>query len=1017
MPFPPRLRSLVGHAAVLLASLAAALGAAGARAALPAPVKNAHPHVFLDAGKLAALRASLPQPRFAARGSLQFRFTPQHGAGDLPVFDAYDSRRNHLFVRHVRSYDTSTTVGLQLALQADQSQPQYAGLSGYVAAVRLDLPPGREALIEVSWDAMAHTAQVRVNGVASALNWARQPGGAFYPWQPDGQRFAFGGRPGEQYTDVQVVDGLAGTVTSLPAVDLTLQRAFGNLRAQAGRHADKLLACADPGDPATCGSPVVLSGPSPSHPLAVQDAAAALGLAYQVSGEARHLDAALNYASQLLAVPLTEGGEFYMRGRIFAMGLLYDWLWSAVSTTSVRGTGAGAGGRYDAALAARITATIAATGADGSHPLGVMICGRQPLQPDPFDCAAKPKIEGWDPVADVRVPSIAPYYLSGHHRNNVLAIAAALAAIAPERPGVVPMIDTAYQHFARGFDRARQWVGRDGGHQMGWYYGSANSTHLAVELWRSALDWGATPPPMPAHATRQFLLPLYGLRGTVPASFPAQGDTFPGSWDDAMAASALHASQHGDAATAPVAQWLYDELILPQRSGGGLWDLLLWRPGQPRRSPDALPLSRHFGVSGQVVMRESWQLDSTRSTLLDFRAASFTSQNHQHFDQNSLSLFYRAPLLVDSGYYDAYGSSHWNNYYVRSIAHNTALVFDPAEVFSIFGRTWSNDGGQWLFDGKAAYPTIEQAQSGPNALGGVLRYEHGADYTFTVGDASRAYAAAKVEPASGYLRHVLFLRQPVFWPRPVTIVYDQLAVRPGKEGLAKSVLWHTVNEPLVNRQGMRGAGDWAVPAVAGTQLTEIVNGDGSAFLQTLLPAAPVLRKIGGVVPGGASHRFTAPVRQADGRHVLQDFPLAGVSEATLAAASDAGAWRLEVTDATPKAVAHFLHVISVADSGSVGTPPAARRLQADPGTEALLLGESLVVVFRQRGVAGAGHTWRAENALSRRSIVTGLQPNQKYAMRSAPPRVGSKLQQVSLVPDPLGSLRASPQGVLVMPPR
>lgn len=998
------------------AALLLAAGLPLAHGALPAKVKATHPHVFVDAARVEAIRANLPQPAsFPARGSLQFAFTPKLplaqavNTGDASVFDGYDAGRNHVFVRHVQSYDVPAgsppTIGLQVALQSAQLG------GGYIAAARIDLPADVPAVLQLSWDAATHTASYRVNGGgAVAMNWARQGNGQPVEWTPDGQHFAFWGRYGEQVADVRLADLATGSVTSYPSIDLNVQRSWANVKAAADRYAGTLLACSVPADPATCGSPVVLTGKEPTHPLTVEAVAEALGMAWLVTGQGRYRDAALNYASQLLRVPYAEGGEFYMRGRIAAMGMIYDWLYGVVSTTAVRG--AGGAGRYDTALAGAIVATITATDAGGRYPLGEMICGRQPLTTSPLDCAAKPVIEGWDPVADAGKPSIASYYLSGHQRNDVHAIAQALAAIANERPEANAMLDTAWQHFDRGFYRARNWAGIDGGHQMGWYYGFANSSYEPLELWRSALDW-SSPPAVPSYAKRQFLFSLYGMRGTVPASFPKTGDVFDGSWDDSMASAALYGSQYGDVTIAPVSQWLYDNYILPQRSGGNLWDLLLWRPGKATRAPDSLPLSGLFRVSGQVLMRDSWQF--ANATLLEFESASFTSENHQHFDQNSLALFYKAPLLVDSGYYDGYGiqnSIHWGNYYIRSIAHNTATVFDPSESFSLWGTPYSNDGGQWLFDGKVSYPTIEQAQTGVNALDGVVRYQYGSDYTYTAGNASRAYAKAKVDPSSGYLRQVLFLRKPGFWARPVTVVYDQVKVVPGKEGLAKSVLWHSVNEPVVNHQAARGPGVWDVPAVSGSQLVEVRNGGGLAYLQTLLPAAPKLRKIGGADASGAGWRFAAPQRQPDGSYQLTDFrPKA--TEAKLATEGDMGAWRVEVTDAQPKALSTFLHVISVADDGSVSAPPAARRLAADAGTEAVLLGESLVAVFRAQGLQGTSHGLKVDNPRGRRYLVTGLAPNQAYAMNVSLV-IGSTLSYVTFTPSSSGAYRTTAQGVLTV---
>nr|WP_229215501.1 heparinase II/III family protein [Duganella sp. CY15W] len=83
---------------------------------------------------------------------------------------------------------------------------------------------------------------------------------------------------------------------------------------------------------------------------------------------------------------------------------------------------------------------------------------------------------------------------------------------------------------------------------------------------------------------------------------------------------------------------------------------------------DSLPLSDQYAVSGSVTMCDTWNYaDATR---LDFKSSPFSSENHQHLDQNHFSLFYRAPLLVDSGAYDDHNSTHWFNDYRHTIAHS-----------------------------------------------------------------------------------------------------------------------------------------------------------------------------------------------------------------------------------------------------------------------------------------------------------------------------------------------------------
>ena len=169
------------------------------------------------------------------------------------------------------------------------------------------------------------------------------------------------------------------------------------------------------------------------------------------------------------------------------------------------------------------------------------------------------------------------------------------------------------------------------------------------------------------------------------------------------------------------AGWLYD--IMPK--GRSYWDVLYLNPNHiTAAKPTGLPLSRHFYNSGQVIIRDSW--DPAENTLTVFKSTSFSSINHHHRDQNSFTVFYKGPLAIDSGGYNvmgAYGSKHWSNYYTRSVAHNTMLIYDKNERFSIDNNEiLSNDGGQIIRH--SHYPSLEEMKpEGASHLDGIIHYQ------------------------------------------------------------------------------------------------------------------------------------------------------------------------------------------------------------------------------------------------------------------------------------------------------
>jgi len=66
---------------------------------------------------------------------------------------------------------------------------------------------------------------------------------------------------------------------------------------------------------------------------------------------------------------------------------------------------------------------------------------------------------------------------------------------------------------------------------------------------------------------------------------------------------------------------------------------------------------------------------------------------HEHRDNNSFMIFKNSPLLLDAGYYDTYGGTHYCNYYNAAL-HTTHLRFRFYRKLFLFWNPASNDGGQ-----------------------------------------------------------------------------------------------------------------------------------------------------------------------------------------------------------------------------------------------------------------------------------------------------------------------------------
>ena len=125
-----------------------------------------------------------------------------------------------------------------------------------------------------------------------------------------------------------------------------------------------------------------------------------------------------------------------------------------------------------------------------------------------------------------------------------------------------------------------------------------------------------------------------------------------------------------------------------------LWDDPEVEPRDPALAPESeLPRQRFFPGVGHLIIRDGWKPEST---WIEFDCGPYLAK-HQHLDQNQITIYHRGYLAIDSGAdYTDTESPHYLNYYRRTIAHNSILVYDPAEKFFWSDNVLpaSNDGGQ-----------------------------------------------------------------------------------------------------------------------------------------------------------------------------------------------------------------------------------------------------------------------------------------------------------------------------------
>ncbi|MBU0610057.1 MAG: DUF4962 domain-containing protein, partial [Armatimonadetes bacterium] len=187
----------------------------------------------------------------------------------------------------------------------------------------------------------------------------------------------------------------------------------------------------------------------------------------------------------------------------------------------------------------------------------------------------------------------------------------------------------------------------------------------------------------------------------------------------------------------PYFQWYARSL--PYRLDFGLYSYWWHDDTVPAKPPADLPQGRYFPDIGWVAMHSD--LSDPDDVMLMFKSSPYGSYNHSHADQNSFVLYaYGEPLLIDSGYYDWYGSGHDVGFTRQTKAHNDILV---------------NGEGQPIFDA--------------TAKGQILRHFTSPAVDYTLGDATPAYKGKLTK----FQRHILYLR-----PSGFLIIDDLEAPKP-----------------------------------------------------------------------------------------------------------------------------------------------------------------------------------------------------------------------------------------------
>ncbi|MFH1718825.1 MAG: heparin/heparin-sulfate lyase HepB [Planctomycetota bacterium] len=437
------------------------------------------------------------------------------------------------------------------------------------------------------------------------------------------------------------------------------------------------------------------------------------------------------------------------------------------------------------------------------------------------------------------------------------------------------------------------------------------------------------------------------------------GDTFAHSasrgrpWSQYIG-TVLTASYYGDG-------YLLDQYQRQGGSGGNetifevLWRDVTLEP----QSITTLPLSRYSGSPfGWAVARTGWGEDAV---IAEMKTNEHNFTNHQHLDAGAFQIYYKGALAVDSGLYSglsgAYGSPHCMNYYWRTIAHNSLLIYDPNEDFG--RRGYGNDGGQRLPNGRSEPRNLDVLLAPENGYrtGKVLAHGFGPspqmpDFTLLQGDITDAYSKKVRSVTRCFV--FLNLRNPEV--PAAMVVFDRVVS--AEPDFRKYWLLHTLEEPRV---------DSTSAVIDCTQH----GGSGRLTLDVLLPTAAnaELAKVGG--PDKEFWVF--------GRNYANDVDPKRLERSSI----ETGAWRIEVSPKSDATEDLFLNVMQVTDSRSPSRWPV-RRLDAGQHVGCVIEGPDTAWVVLMRK-----DSQRSDEPLSfivpgqgpARMLVTDLTPGRWNARR------------------------------------
>ncbi|MBM3212776.1 hypothetical protein FJZ33_11190, partial [Candidatus Poribacteria bacterium] len=481
----------------------------------------------------------------------------------------------------------------------------------------------------------------------------------------------------------------------------------------------------------------------------------------------------------------------------------------------------------------------------------------------------------------------ADFFLWGNRSVfRMLDVGLAGMATYGDNPKAQEWIDGAYKRFKELTAVEMEIAGEGGGYPEGTVYGAITVMrilqYVEAVLTYSGEDLYSISPWFYDRMAFELLLDYPGFsRNGNYREYPSFGDSERNRYtiaDYARISRLMLIHHYPDSDTAKYLQWYLNQRPVDKVNYRYLMgqEFIWYDPDQPQTEPALL--SHYAKGTGTVLMRSDWRNDAV---YVSFQGGDHLAY-HQHLDQNSFTIYKEGDLAIESGVYDGDGlSPHDLQYYARSIAHNSMLIYDPSEVWGNFrgGYAALNDGGQRMMT--PAPVVISSAESWKKNrhyydTADITRFYDSKEMTYIFSNATNAYSSSKV---TSFTRQLAYLRPDII------IIFDRVSST--NPAFAKKFLVHFLNEPFINGNGVFVSpgeylydGDLTIASVNNSEL----------LIKTLLPENNRIRKVGG---RGIKDYYVFGINYKTGGNEYE---------------KDYGEWRIEIEPTIEKKDDIFLNV-------------------------------------------------------------------------------------------------------------